>query len=142
MADSLCEEIRACVREELQRIERTPNQTSNANLVQRTRSLIEASVTSASRSLARNESLRNNQSSTNSPLESMPHLSSNKQPAPGHPLRFTGKKTKQKTSNTVTPQIVPKTVYLIDNVDSQHKSDYSLTESMIRVKGECDLKST
>ena len=27
-------------------------------------------------------------------------------------------------------------------MDSQHKSDYSLTESMILVKGECDLKST
>ena len=142
MADSLREEIRASVREELQRIERTPNQTSNANLVERTRSLIEASATSASHSLARNESLRNNQSSRNSPLASTPRLSSNKRPAPGHPLRFTGKKTKQKASNTVTPQIVPKTVYLIDNVDSQHKSDYSLTESMILVKGECDLKST
>ena len=35
-----------------------------------------------------------------------------------------------------------KTVYLIDNVDSQHKSDYSLTESMILVKGKCDLKPT
>ena len=69
-------------------------------------------------------------------------MSSNKRPAPGHPLQFTRKKTKQKTSNTVTPQIVPKTVYLIDNVDSQHKSDYSLTESMILVKGKCDLKST
>ena len=45
MADSLREEIWTCVREELQRIERTPNQTSNANLVQGTPSLIEASPT-------------------------------------------------------------------------------------------------
>ena len=50
----LREEIRACVQEELQRIKRTPNQTSNANLVQRTRSLIAASGSSASHSLARN----------------------------------------------------------------------------------------
>ena len=89
MADTLREEIRACVQEELQRIERTANQTSKANLVQRTRSLIEASATSASCSLVRNESLHNNQrcaGSGNSPLASMLHLSSNKQPAPGHPL--------------------------------------------------------
>ena len=111
--------------------------------MQRTRSLIEASATSASQNLARNDSLRNiNPSSSNSPLASTPHLSSNKRPAPGHPLRFTRKKSKQKTSNAATPQIVPKTVYLIENVAYQNKSDYSFTESMILVKGECDLKST
>ena len=42
----------------------------------------------------------------------------------------------------MTPQIIPKTVYLIGNINSQDESDYSLTESMILVKGECDLKST
>ena len=133
MADSLREEIRACVREELQKIERTPDQISNQSLVERTRSLIQSSATSASQALARNETL--NQSSPLASVTSTPRFSSNKRPAPGHPLRYSGKKTKQKVSKTVTPQIIPKTVYLIDNINSQDESDYSLTESMILVKG-------
>lgn len=144
MADSLREEIRACVREELQSIERSSNiQATNQTLVERTRSLIEASASSASQALAQT---RNN-SSLNRPVTSQ--LTS-KRPVPGHPLRFSGKKAKPK-KNPVTVQVVPKTVYLIDSTidvnddgdcGNVSENDYSLTDSMILVKGECDLKST
>lgn len=135
MADSLREEIRACIREELQRSAGSP--INNQSLVERTRSLIEASASSASETLssATNERPRN----TNKPKVG-PY---NKRPVPGHPLRFTGKKVKQTESKKATPQIVPKTVYLIDEVDCANaEGDYSLTESMILIKGECDLNST
>ena len=61
----------------------------------------------------------------------------NKRPVPGHPLRYSSKKAKKPN----IPLVVPKTVYLIDEV-LDGDSDYSLTESMILVKAECDLKST
>ena len=90
--------IRACIREELQRIERSSNnqlnQVSNQTLVERTRSLIRSSASSASQTLANNESPRNSQNNNR----------------------------------------------LVDC--ESNATDYSLTESMILVKGECDLKST
>ena len=144
MADSLRDEIRACIREELQRVERSSNnQATNRTLVERTRSLIQSSASSAAQNLASNESQQSDQNINNSPLT--PQLSSiNKRQSPGHPLRYSGKKKKQQVSKSITPQVVPKTVYLIDSVETLDcdTSEYSLTESMIIVKGECDLKST
>ena len=90
LTDGLREEIRTCVREELQKIERTPDQISNQSLVERTRSLIQSPATPASQALARNETL--NQCSPLASVTSTPRFSSNKRPAPGHPLRFSGKK--------------------------------------------------
>ena len=82
------------------------------------------------------------QTNTNTPKTGP---SSKKRPVPGHPLRFSGKKVKQKESKTGAPQVIPKTVYLLDQldeVDCVAEEEYSLTESMILIKGECDLKST
>ena len=82
------------------------------------------------------------QTNTNTPKTGP---SSKKQPVPGHPLRFSGEKVKQKESKTGAPQVIPKTVYLLDQldeVDCVAEEEYSLTESMILIKGECDLKST
>ena len=56
MGDSLREEIRACIREELQRSERGANsQINNQSLVERTPSLIQASASSASQTLSSND---------------------------------------------------------------------------------------
>ena len=49
-------------------------------------------------------------------------------------LRFGSKKSK-----TATPESIPKSVYLLDEPDVEDDEEYSLTESMIILKGECDL---
>ena len=69
MADSLRDEIRACIREELQRVERSSNnQATNRTLVERTRSLIQSSASSVAQNLASNESQQSDQNINNSPL--------------------------------------------------------------------------
>ena len=50
------------------------------------------------------------------------------------PLRFGSKNPK-----TATPESIPKSVYLLDEPDVEDDEEYSLTESMIILKGECDL---
>ena len=129
MADSLREEIRACIREELERS--SNRQVNNRTLVERTRSLIQASSSSASQALGRIDRHRTPQIPSSSGIS--------KRPVPGHPLRFSGKKKKENLSDT--SKIIPKSVYLIDEADGVAEEDYSVTDSMILLKAECDLKS-
>ena len=120
-------EIRACIREELA-VSASPQQS----LIQRTRSLIQQSALSASRDIAINSgsiSSNNNSSSNNQ---------ASKRPSPGHSLRF-GFRKKSKPENEAKKKVIPKTVYLLDEADLDDEEEYTLSDSMILLKGEFDL---
>ena len=117
--ESIRNEVRACIREELN------NSQGTQTLVNRTRNLIRESASFAARNLSDSGSVQ--------PLPQNQN-SKSKRPLPGHPLRFGSKKSK-----TATPESIPKSVYLLDEPDVEDDEEYSLTESMIILKGECDL---
>ena len=119
-------EIRACIREELA-VSASPQQS----LIQRTRSLIQQSALSASRDIAINSgSISSNNNSSNN--------RASKRPSPGHSLRF-GFRKKSKPENEAKKKVIPKTVYLLDEADLDDEEEYTLTDSMILLKGEFDL---
>ena len=96
MADELREEIRACVREDLE--QNAARVSRSRTLVQRTRSLIQASASSASRSLRTSPlELSNLQGAARSSAGG-----TSKQTAPGHSLRYGSKKTEGNCQHNVT----------------------------------------
>ena len=117
--ESIRNEVGACIREELN------NSQGTQTLVNRTRNLIRESASFAARNLFDSGSVQ--------PLPENQN-SKSKRPLPGHPLRFGLKKSK-----TATPESIPKSVYLLDEPDVEDDEEYSLMESMIILKGECDL---
>ena len=133
------DQIRGWIREE---IARTQTSVGTGSLVSRKRSLIQASA----RSVVINSALQGQltsvppQQAQNPPIArtttAQPGPSRSifgKRPSPGHPLRYTSKKKKK-----VKTQVVVKTVYLLDQSEF---TEYTLTDSMILVKGECDFSS-
>ena len=57
-----------------------------------------------------------------------------KRPLPGHSYRLAKEKKLKKSDESI-----PKSVYLLDEPDSNEDEEYSMVDSMIILKGECDL---
>ena len=126
--ESIREEVRACIREELH-----SNSPGTQTLVNRTRNLIRGSASFAARSLSTSPVA----SQSVQPLPQSQNSKSSdkgKRPLPGHSYRLGSKKSK-----TAIPESIPKSVYLLDEPDPDDDEEYNLTDSMIILKGECDL---
>eukprot|EP00794_Sanderia_malayensis_P005868 gene5868-6561_t len=148
MADrrSLEECVRQCVREELRRSSSAQGQQSN--LIQRTRQLIASSATAVSRNLAEQHSTNPPRPSSSVGLNVMPITSSNLQTAtspglkrtnvslPGHNFRF-----KKRGKAASKAQVIPKSVYLLDETEQPQDQDYTVVDEMVVLKGQFDLSS-
>lgn len=121
--ESIRQEVRSCIREELQGY-------NTQSLVNRTRTLIQGSASFAAQNLTSQVQA--------SPTPIAPtvklQIGKGKRPLPGHPLRFSKEKRLNKSELPI-----PKSVYLLEEPDIDEDDEYSLTDSMIILKGECDL---
>lgn len=120
--ESIRQEVRKCIREELQGY-------NSQSLVNRTRTLIQGSASVAAQNLA---SLPTTIPNT-APTVTLQRGKA-KRPLPGHPLRFSKEK---RPSKSEVP--IPKSIYLLEEPDIDEDDEYNLTDSMIILKGECDL---
>lgn len=122
-AGSLEEQVRSAVRSAVR--EELSSRSGSQSLVERTRQLINASASSASRAL--------NEASALS-VEDTKSQTKRQNSVPSHSLRF-----KKKAKQSTKVQVVPKSVYLLQEPDIDADEEYSLIDNMIVIKGQCDF---
>ena len=134
---SLEECVRQCVREELRRS--SSAQGHQSDLVQRTRQLISSSATALSRDLGRQTSSLSSRPNSGSNIQqtmSTPGSKRTNVNVPGHNFRI-----KKRGKTAVKTQVIPKSVYLLEETEQPQDQDYTVVDDMIVLKGQFDLSS-
>ena len=140
--------IRRCVREEMQLFRGSGPQ----NLLNRTRSMIQAATTSAAQEIRTHLNVTDNTLNTTNSTDAATRsqVGAKRQTVPGHPFRPLSTSNKRKKSQKQLPPIA-KSVYLFDCLHQlQSESDdklevrepkdtFPFSESKIVIKGEFDL---